>query len=95
MQYEWWYGAREHLRRAGVEPWEVMEVLYSPTRWPRPARTPENLPVLTVWGRTEEGRPIVVLLRQPPSAPGTWEVVMAAPMRPLQLREYEAWEAQR
>ncbi|MET7768829.1 hypothetical protein [Nocardia sp. NPDC005366] len=95
MQYEWWYGARDHLRRAGVEPWEVMEVLYSPRRWPRPARTPEGLPVLTVWGRTEQGRPVVVLLRQPSSAPGIWEVVMAAPMRPHQVHEYEAWEVER
>ncbi|WP_169334921.1 hypothetical protein [Nocardia takedensis] len=67
-----------------------MEVLYSPQRWPRPARTPEGLPVLTVWGRTEQGRPVVVLLRQP--AQGAWEIVMAAPMRPHQVHEYEAWE---
>lgn len=90
MQYEWWYGAGEHLDRAGIEAWEVMEVLYSPRRRPRPAHTPEGLPVLTVWGRTDEGRPVVVLLRR--TGPETLEIVMAAPMRPHQLREHEKWE---
>ncbi|WP_309241284.1 hypothetical protein [Nocardia sp. BSTN01] len=97
MEYAWWIGIHSFLARAEVAPWEVMEVLYSSRRWPRPACTPEGLPVTTVWGRTDAGRPLVVMLRMRPSpeSAGTWEIVMAAQMRPQQLEEYTAWEANR
>ncbi|WP_227982232.1 hypothetical protein [Nocardia spumae] len=103
MEYAWWIGVHSFLARADVAPWEVMEVLYSSQRWPRPARTAEGLPVTTVWGRTESGRPLVVLLRElpPPSrtrdiqSRGTWEILMAAQMRSQQLEEFTAWEANR
>ncbi|AYF78986.1 hypothetical protein D7D52_12900 [Nocardia yunnanensis] len=71
----------------------MMEVLYSSRRWPRPARTAQGLPVLTVWGRTDEGRPLVVMLRQVPAPATRWEILMAVPMGPHQLTEYNAWEA--
>jgi hypothetical protein len=95
VEYEWWIGARPFLDRAGVEPWEVMEVLYSPGRWPRPAMTKEELPVLTVWGRTDEGRPLVVMLRRLRSYRDGWQILMASPMGPRQLEEFTAWEADR
>ncbi|NKY87945.1 hypothetical protein [Nocardia veterana] len=102
MEYAWWIGIHSFLARAEVAPWEVMEVLYSSRRWARPARTREGLPVTTVWGRTEAGRPLVVMLRPLPSPPrvpaaatDTWEILMAAQMRPHQLEEYTAWEANR
>ena len=79
-----------------VESWEVIEVLYSARRWPRPARTHEGLQVLTVWGRTDAGRPLVVVLRHLSQTDETnsWQIVLAAPMGPRQLEEFTAWEAQ-
>lgn len=109
MEYAWWIGVHAFLARAEVAPWEVMEVLYSSRRRVRPARTRDGLPVTTVWGRTEAGRPLVVMLRQAspqytrdlprgesdiPSQ-GTWEILMAAEMRSQQLGEHTAWEANR
>jgi hypothetical protein len=88
-------GAGAFLDRAEVSFREVMEVLCSSARWPRPATTKEGLPVLTVWGRTEQGRPLVVLLRQLRSSRDRWEILMAAPMGPRQLEEFTAWEADR
>lgn len=55
-----------------------------------------DLPVFTVWGRTDEGRPLVVMLRQlGPSEADRWQILMAAPMRPEQLDEFTAWENSR
>lgn len=93
-QYEWWIGAYELLDRSGVEPWEVMEVLYSPQRWPRTATGREGLPIPTVWGRTGDGRALVVVLRWL-RADSRWQILLALPMRPRQLAEYTAWEANR
>jgi hypothetical protein len=95
VEYEWWIGARGFLDRAEVAPWEVMEVLYSSARWPRQATTKQGLPVLTVWGRTEQGRPLVVMLRQLGSYSDGWEILMAVPMGARQLEEFTAWEADR
>lgn len=95
--YEWWPGARAQLQKAGVETWEVIDVVYSERRWPRPVRTPEGAPGLSVWGRTGEGRPLVVLLRRlhQPGAADIWQIVLAVPMGPRQLKEFTAWEANR
>ncbi|QIS24763.1 hypothetical protein F6W96_40000 [Nocardia terpenica] len=87
-------GARPVLDRAGVETWEVMEVLYSPRRWPRSATTPDGTQALTVWGRTDDGRALIVVLRRL-RADSRWQILMAAPMRPHQLAEFTAWEATR
>lgn len=94
--YEWWPGAKALIREAGVETWEVIEVLYSARRWLRPARSDRGLDVLTVWGRTDEGRPVIVALRRVTREDGTtgWQIVLAAPMGPRQLEEFTAWEAQ-
>ncbi|MEC3958106.1 hypothetical protein VMT65_34075 [Nocardia sp. CDC153] len=93
MEYVWSPTAKQFLERFQVLSWEVMEVLYSSRRWPRPARTDQGLPVLTVWGRSDEGRPLVVMLRQLPAPSTRWEILMAVPMGPHQLTEYNAWEA--
>ena len=52
--------------------------------------------MLTVWGRTDEGRPVIVALRRVTQEDGTtgWQIVLAAPMGPRQLEEFTAWEAQ-
>lgn len=94
-QFEWWIGARPLLDRIGVETWEVMEVLYSPNRWARPATSPQGLPALTVWGRTDNGgRALIVLLRWL-RADHRWQILLAKPMGQHQLAEYTAWEATR
>ncbi|WNJ59136.1 hypothetical protein [Nocardia seriolae] len=90
VEYVWSPTAKQFLQRFQVRTWEVMEVLYSSHRWPRPARTDQDLSVLTVWGRSDEGRPLVVML---PSPSARWEILMAVPMGPHQLTEYNAWEA--
>jgi hypothetical protein len=95
VTYEWWIGSGRFFERAGVRRWEVMDVLYSSHRWPRAVTTPEGLPALTVWGRTDEGRPLVVLLRRLHPDLDTWQILLAAEMRPHQLTEYTAWEAER
>lgn len=94
MEYEWWIGVRTFLERSDIRAWEVMEVLYSAARWPRPARTRDGLPVLTVWGRTDEGRALVVVLRRLRSYSDSWQILLAVPMGPRQLKEFIAWEAE-
>lgn len=89
--YEWWFGSRALLDEVGIERWEVMEVLFSPRRWSRPATSREGLAVLTVWGRTDEGRALLVLLRWL-RVVGRWQILFAAPMTSMQLAEYTAWE---
>lgn len=94
VEYEWHASSEPFLRHFEVAAWEVVEVLYSPRRWSRPATTAQGLAVLTVWGRTEGGRPLVVVLR-PRSHPDRWQILMAAPMGDRQLAEFTAWEATR
>ncbi|HWH00052.1 MAG TPA: hypothetical protein VNV66_12200 [Pilimelia sp.] len=54
MAFRWAAGALERLARAGIEPYEVMQVLGHGKRWPRQGHTPAGT-VLTVWGRTRTG----------------------------------------
>jgi hypothetical protein len=93
-RYEWWTGAQRFLSAAGIQTWEVMEVLYSPRRWQRPATSPEDLPTLTVWGRTDDDRALIVVLRWLRGV-SRWQILFAAPMNTAQLAEYTAWEATR
>ncbi|MFE3029636.1 hypothetical protein [Nocardia tengchongensis] len=93
MEYVWSPTAKQFLQRYQVEPWEVMEILYSARRWPRPARTDQGLPVLTVWGRSDDDRGLIVILRHQAPPATRWEILMAVPMGPHQLTEYNAWEA--
>ncbi|WP_433635605.1 hypothetical protein [Nocardia sp. CA-120079] len=95
VEYEWGPASRTLISLYDVQTWEVMEVLYGSRRWPRPATTSEGLPVITVWGRTDEGRPLVIVLRRPRSNSDRWQIMIAAPMGPQQLDEYTAWEANR
>jgi len=71
-----------------------MEVLYSPRRWPRPATNPDELPALTVWGHTDDGRALIVVLRWIRAA-NRWQILFAAPMTTAQIAEYTRWEATR
>jgi len=89
--YEWLEIGLQRLR--GIEPHEVMQVLTAKVRRPVPGRGPDGHPVLTIWGRTYEGRLLIVGTRQLTK----WDrqIIGAREMRPSEIAEYEAWEATR
>jgi hypothetical protein len=89
--YEWLQVGLQRSR--GVEPYEVNQVLYSKIRRPVPGYGPDGLWVLTIWGRTHAGRPLIVMLR--PLARVDWQIITALPMTVEQLTEFEAWEETR
>lgn len=93
MAYRWALGALARLARAGIEPFEAMQVLAYGRRWPRRAHSPIGV-VLTVWGRTKTGRPLLVLLR--PQA-GTLDarIVSARDLTAAEEDELARWEATR
>ncbi|WP_331758419.1 hypothetical protein OG225_40500 (plasmid) [Nocardia sp. NBC_01377] len=94
MSYEWWFGILTVLRLAGIERHEVVEVLYAEHRWPRRGIDPTTgLSPLTIWGRTEEGRPLIVTLRD--LSGFDHQIVAAQDMTADQLQEFNKWENNR
>jgi hypothetical protein len=91
VPYRWLTIALETLR--GVEPYEVMQALASPVRWPRLSYSDAGLPVLTIWARTDAGRGLIVVIR--PAGPMQWEIVGARPMRADEALTFDEWEATR
>jgi hypothetical protein len=88
--YEWLAVALDKLR--GIEPDEVVQTLRARRRWPRVATSDTTgIGVLTVWARTEYGRPLIVALRRVDE--WDWQIVGARDMRPGELAEFEQWEA--
>jgi hypothetical protein len=89
--YEWLEIGLQRLR--GIEPHEVMQVLTSKTRRPVPATGPDGHMVLTIWGRTTAGRPLIVGTRRL----SQWDrqIIGAREMHPNEIAEFEAWEATR
>ena len=79
MGYEWDSGALEWIARYGLEPGEVLQVLYA-RKWPRVAVTPEGLLVLTLWGRPMPGHPF-----------DAW-IVNARLLNDAELTELAQWE---
>lgn len=78
-------------RLVGIEPWEVMQALSAPRRWPRPGTSAHNgLRVLTIWARTTAGRPLLVALRQ--LSGRDWEIIAVRELTPEQLTELTEWE---
>jgi hypothetical protein len=77
----------------GVEPFEVMQVIYSKIRRPVPGFGPDGQRALTIWGRTNAGKPIIVMIR--PLGGFDWQIITARLMTDAQLAEYEAWEETR
>jgi hypothetical protein len=73
------------------EPDEVMQVLGSASRWPRPAVGLGGVRVLTVWGRTGTGRALMVALRRKDE--WDWWIAGARELNPAELAELEQWEA--
>jgi hypothetical protein len=90
MGYEWLDQALEKLR--GIDPYEVVQVLGSSRRWPRTAMSSTTgIGVLTIWARTEAGRPLMVAVRR--TDEWDWQIVGARELRPGELVDFEQWEA--
>jgi len=90
MGFEWSTWALAAL--SGVEPYEVNQALQG--SWPRPALGgPAGLRVLTFWGRTRAGRPLLVAARRVEER--EWLIIGAREMTSTELAEFEKWEAQR
>jgi hypothetical protein len=75
----------------GIEPHEVTQVLAATSRWPRPAVGLGGVQVLTVWGRTRTGRPLMVALRRKDRR--NWWIVGARELDQDEAAELEKWEA--
>ena len=91
MPYEWDDWALAAL--AGVDPHEVRQVLEGARRWPRRAVSADRVPVLTVWGRTATGRPLIVAVYH--VAGVTWKIIGARGMTDGELIEFGRWEETR
>ena len=90
MGYEWLGPALDALR--GIEPYEVLQVLGSGRRWPRPARDPvTGVEVLTVWGRTDVDRALLVAVRRVDGL--DWQIAGARELREVEVEQLEKWEA--
>ncbi|WP_043735958.1 hypothetical protein [Nocardia asiatica] len=94
MAFEWWAGVLAVLALTGVERHEVIEVLYADKRWPRRGVDPTTgLSVLSIWGRTDDGRPLIVTLRV--LGGFDHQIVAAHRMTEEQLQEFRKWEETR
>jgi hypothetical protein len=92
MVWSWLPRALERL--SGIEPWEVMQALSAPRRWPRPAaRSDTGIRFLTIWARTRAGRPLMVALR--PLDGRDWQIIAVRELTAAELAELEKWEEDR
>jgi hypothetical protein len=75
-----------------LEPHGVLQVLDpSRRRWPRRAVTGSGVQVLSIWGRTSAGRPLIVAVRH--LGGFDWLIVGAREMQAKEQTEFEEWEA--
>jgi hypothetical protein len=91
VPYEWEEWAM--LALAGIEPYEVRQVLEAARRWPRPGADSSGTRVFTVWGRTRAGRALIVAVYQVSGF--TWKIVGARDMTKAELAELARWEETR
>ncbi|WP_250038038.1 hypothetical protein [Paractinoplanes maris] len=91
MPYEWDDWALAAL--LGIELHEVRQVLEARRRWPRRAVSAEGVPVLTVWGRTVGGRPLIVAVYHATEL--TWKIIGARGMTDEELQQFSRWEETR
>jgi hypothetical protein len=88
--YEWPEWALAALR--DLEAYEVVQALNANRRWPRWATGgPGAVRVLTIWARTERGRPLIVAVYQ--LSDWDWRIIGARVMQPTEVGEFEQWEA--
>jgi hypothetical protein len=88
---EWDGGALDWIARNGLEPGEVLQVLYG-RKWPRVAVIREGLRMLTLWGRTRADRGILLAVRPMPGHPLDAWIVNARAMNTAELTELAEWE---
>ena len=88
MVYSWARWSLSGLE--GIEPFEVLQVLYAELRWPRWAHGENGVAVLTIWGRTRSGRPLIVAVRR--TEVREWLIVGARDMHLQERAEFVRWE---
>jgi hypothetical protein len=91
VPYEWDDWALQAL--AGIEPYEVLQIISARHRWPRRGATPDGLAALTIWGRTQAGRPLIVAVHH--QSGFTWKIIGAREMTTGELAEFLRWEETR
>lgn len=89
MGFEWIRIALTKL--GGIEPHEVTQVLTAGSRWPRPAVGSGGAQILTIWGRTCAGRPLMVALRR--KNEWDWWIAGARDLDQGEVAQLEGWEA--
>jgi hypothetical protein len=86
--YSWTGWSLSGLR--GIEPFEVLQVLYAERRWPQRAHGPSGTTVLTIWARTRSGRPLIVAVRR--VGEREWLIVGARDMYASERVDFVRWE---
>jgi hypothetical protein len=86
--YRWVIEGLRALR--GIEPYEVMQALGAERRLPM-AAVSGGIPVLTIWARTKDGRPLIVAVRKSGSL--DQDIIGAREMTAVELARFEQWEA--
>jgi len=89
--YEWLLVGLRDLR--GIEPHEVMQVVVSKIRRPISAYGPDGHELLTIWGRTNAGKGLIVAVRQ--LSRWDWQIIGARVMTEAEDDVHQAWEATR
>jgi hypothetical protein len=89
VSYEWLVAGLLALH--DIEPYEVLQVLATKSRWPRLATGPDGHRLLTIWGRTGAGRPLIVAVRRLDQ--WDWQILGARSMTTQELTKFEEWEA--
>ena len=84
----WWLPQALALL-AGIEAYEVLQVLSADRRRPVPAIA-GGIRVLTIWGRTSKGRPLIVAVRMVDQFDQL--IVGAKEMDAAELARFEEWE---
>ena len=90
MPYRWLQQALSLL--AGIEAYEVLQVLNAEQRFPVPVVV-AGIRMLTISGRTKDGRPLIVLLRMVDKFDQL--IVGARDMNAEELARFVEWEAGR
>lgn len=91
MPYEWEEWALQAL--AGIQPYEVRQVLDAKQRWPRPGADHAGFRVLTIWARTRDGRPLIVAIHHIEGF--TWKIIGTRDMTAAELADFNRWEQTR
>lgn len=92
MPIEWLPDALDRLT-GDVEPYEVSQVLNGRLRRPVPVAR-HGVRLLTIWGRTRTGRPLVVVLRLRHGSRDAW-ILAARQMTAAEAQAHKAWEETR